>query len=64
METVPIPNSPTVEEAAALFLENERLRKQVVELEADIARWRNGHRMVLAEWQYWFKKCMELYERR
>lgn len=52
------------EEAAALFSEVERLRKQVLELERDIERWKNGHAVVLAEWTYWFNKCMSLYEQR
>jgi hypothetical protein len=61
VEAIP-PHLPA-EEAAALFYENEQLRRQVVELQADLARWKNGHRMVLSEWEYWFKKCMEFYGR-
>jgi hypothetical protein len=44
------------------FFEIERLRKQVFDLQCDLARMSNAHTVAMNEREYWFKKWNALYE--
>lgn len=35
---------------------------RILELERELARWKNAHAVAMSEREYWFKKWNELYE--
>jgi hypothetical protein len=50
------PNVPRRDDPQSLFSEVERLRKQVFDLQCDLARMSNAHTVAMNEREYWFNK--------
>jgi hypothetical protein len=52
----------TAASASPNFPPHDDPQSRILELEREVAQWKNAHAVAMSEREYWFKKWNELYE--